>query len=231
MAALDAQHVQHWGEFDSATTHKITIQWLQGDGNCGYRAIALGPVVAVAQQLDGIRLQFVQHLDQLYAALERKQQLLKYRSKSGGSARDGYQVLKAAIQSKLLWQTGNTWVESQSSQASSVSLMLWCNFCMRWQQSTCWLIQRSSHFSSTNLTGRKGCISRVPDERRPGRGGGGGSMCNGILEQLKTHAKVAVKPALNANGPVELSLQAGVGKKKGIRRQSPGTFALHPTGP
>ncbi|KAL3141604.1 hypothetical protein ABBQ32_004845 [Trebouxia sp. C0010 RCD-2024] len=44
-------------------------------------AIALGLVVAVAQQPEGIRVQFAQHVDQLYAALERKQQLLQYHSK------------------------------------------------------------------------------------------------------------------------------------------------------
>ncbi|KAL3155058.1 hypothetical protein ABBQ38_011125 [Trebouxia sp. C0009 RCD-2024] len=63
---------------------------VRGDGNCGYRAVALGLVVAVAQQPEDIRVQFVQHLNQLYAALERKQ-LLKYRSASGGSAQDGSQ--------------------------------------------------------------------------------------------------------------------------------------------
>lgn len=33
-------------------------------------------------------------------------------------------------------------------------------------------------------------------------------MCNALLEQLKSDAKLAVKQALNANGPFELSPQA-----------------------
>ncbi|KAL3146249.1 hypothetical protein ABBQ32_002952 [Trebouxia sp. C0010 RCD-2024] len=71
---------------------------VRGDGNCGFRAIALALVVAVAQQPEGIRLQFAQHLDQLYTALETEQQLLQYRSKSGGFAQEGHTILKAALQ-------------------------------------------------------------------------------------------------------------------------------------
>lgn len=37
---------------------------------------------------------------------------------------------------------------------------------------------------------------------------GMGSMCKGLLDQLKADAKLAVKQALNANGPFELSPQA-----------------------
>ena len=37
---------------------------------------------------------------------------------------------------------------------------------------------------------------------------GMGSMCSALLEQLKADAKLAVKQALNANGPFELSPQA-----------------------
>ena len=67
--------------------------FVAGDGNCGYRAIAVGLVVAVSELPEESRRGFVRHLQQLFIGMQSQRGLLHYRSTSQGSAQQGYEAL------------------------------------------------------------------------------------------------------------------------------------------
>ena len=71
----------------------LTSWHVAGDGNCGYRAIGVGLVVAVSQLSAKSRHSFVQSLQQLFSGMQAKQGLLHFPAASGGSASTGYEAL------------------------------------------------------------------------------------------------------------------------------------------
>lgn len=64
-----------------------------GDDISGYRAIAVGLVVAVAALSAASSHCFVQHLQQLYCGMQGMQGLLQFNSACGGFAHCGYKAL------------------------------------------------------------------------------------------------------------------------------------------
>ena len=73
-----------------------------GDGNCGYRAVGLGLVVAVAGLQPAIRHQFTQHLEQLWSRMQHFPQMLTFCIPTQGSVEMGYYALLVRLASSLL---------------------------------------------------------------------------------------------------------------------------------
>lgn len=65
-----------------------------GDGNCGYRAVAVGLVVAIAGLSAESRRSFLQHLQQLYSCMQQEEGLWQFSSASGGNAHQGFSALR-----------------------------------------------------------------------------------------------------------------------------------------
>ena len=66
---------------------------IAGDGNCGYRAFAVGLVVAMAELPAHVRQRFTDHLKDLYYNMQHERHLLQCRSPSQGSVKVGYDAL------------------------------------------------------------------------------------------------------------------------------------------
>ena len=73
-----------------------------GDGNCGYRAVGLGLVVAIAGLQPVVRQQFAQHLEHLWFGMQHFPKMLTCHSPSQGSVEMGYLALLVRLASTLL---------------------------------------------------------------------------------------------------------------------------------
>ena len=73
-----------------------------GDGNCGYRAFAVGLIVAMAGLKPETRQVFAKHLGQVYSRMRQLPQLLRCSSPIQGTVDRGYYALLVRLAPALL---------------------------------------------------------------------------------------------------------------------------------
>ena len=77
----------------SADLISLTNYDTAGDGNCGYRAVAIGLVVAASGLSENAWAQFEQHLKSLWRDMQQHDYLLQCKSPSQGHVKMGFDAL------------------------------------------------------------------------------------------------------------------------------------------
>ena len=90
--SLMITQVDGWGRFSCACLQNVCLATV-GDGNCGYRAVAIGLVVAMAGLSEHAWARFEQHLKSLWREMQQHDYLLQCQSPSRGHVKLGYDAL------------------------------------------------------------------------------------------------------------------------------------------